>query len=198
MATIRRHDLQLQSVQKIMTKAMLPPVRLADSFLLEEVETPAVPSPTEALNACLDSLSWLASANLQMDQMRREGFKAALLSRYKSLTNVPDPSTELLFGDLDNRMKDLYEKAKLEHTLQPASPSKFTKVSVHPGAGNAYMTRATTRRANCHFPSSTSASKKTCVVSPQWTTCQRLRENNPAGGSRTPKGKYFSLHSPCC
>ena len=54
-----------------MTMAMLPLVRLADSFLLAEVETPAMPSPTEALNACLDSFSLLASANLQMDQMRR-------------------------------------------------------------------------------------------------------------------------------
>ena len=89
MTTIRGHDLQLQSVQKIMTKAMLPLVRLADSFLLAEVETPAMPSPTEALNACLDSFSLLASANLQMDQMRREGFKAALPTRYKGLVNVP-------------------------------------------------------------------------------------------------------------
>ena len=62
MATIRGHGLQLQSVQKIMTKAML---------LFAEVQTPAMPSPTEALNACLDSFSLLASANLQMDQMRR-------------------------------------------------------------------------------------------------------------------------------
>ena len=37
---------------------------------------------------------------------------------------------------------------------------------------------------------------KTCVVSPQWTTCQRLRGNNSEEGSRTPKGKYFSLPSP--
>ena len=59
------------SVQKITTKAMFPLVRLADSFLLAEVETPAMPSPTEALNACLDSFSLPASANLQMDQMRR-------------------------------------------------------------------------------------------------------------------------------
>ena len=71
MTTIRGRYLQLQSVQKIMTKAMLPLVRLADSFLLAEVETPAMPSPTETLNACLDSFSLLASANLQTDQMRR-------------------------------------------------------------------------------------------------------------------------------
>ena len=106
MATIRGHDLQLQSVQKIVTKAMFPIARLADSFLLAEVEAPAMPSPTEALNACLDSFSLLASANLQMDQMHREGFKAALPTHYKGLTNVPDPPTELLFGDLDTRMKD--------------------------------------------------------------------------------------------
>ena len=74
-----------------------------------------MPSPTEALNACLDSFSLLASANLQMEQMHR-GFNAALPTRYKGLTNVPDPPTELLFGDLDNWMKDLDEKEKLEDT----------------------------------------------------------------------------------
>ena len=72
MATIRVHDLQLQSVQKSVTKAMLPIVGLTDSFLLAEVEAPAMPSPTEALNACLDSFSLLVSANLQMDQMCRD------------------------------------------------------------------------------------------------------------------------------
>ena len=139
-----------------MTNAMLSLLRLADSFLLAEVETPAMPSPTEALNVCLDSFSLLASANLQMDQMRREGFKAALPTRYKDLANVP---TELLLGDMDTRMKDLDEKMKLEDTLQSAPPPKFTKVSVHPSAGKAYVPRATTRRANSRFPSSLSASK---------------------------------------
>ena len=47
MATIRGHDLQLQSVQKIMTKAMLPLVRLADSFFLAESEPAELPDPTE-------------------------------------------------------------------------------------------------------------------------------------------------------
>ena len=95
-----------------------------------------MPSPTEALNACLDSFSLLTSANLQMDQMGREGFKAALPTRYKCLVNVPAPPTELLFGDLNTRMKDLDENAKLEDTLQSAPPPKFTKVSV-PNAGKA-------------------------------------------------------------
>ena len=37
MTTIRGHDLQLQSFQKIVTKAMFPLVQLAESFLLTEV-----------------------------------------------------------------------------------------------------------------------------------------------------------------
>ena len=53
-------------------------------------------------------------------------------------------------------MKDL---AKLEDTLQSAPPSKFTQVSVYPGAGKAYVPRAPTRRANSRFPLSSSASK---------------------------------------
>ena len=63
-----------------------------------------------------------------------EGFKAALPTRYIGLVNVPDAPTELLFRDLDTRMKDLDEKAKLEDTLQSGPPPKFTKVSVHPSA----------------------------------------------------------------
>ena len=80
-------------------------------------EPPELPDPAEALSECLNSFSLLASANLQMDQLRREGFNAALPSQYKGLTNVPDPPTEMLFGDLDKRMKDLDEKAKLESNL---------------------------------------------------------------------------------
>ena len=57
MAAIRGHDLQLQSVQKVMTKATLPLVRLADSFLLAESDSAEVPAPTDALHACLSSFS---------------------------------------------------------------------------------------------------------------------------------------------
>ena len=131
MATIRGHDLHLQSAQKIMRKAMLPLVRLADSFFLAESEPAELPDPTETLSECLNSFSLLASANLQMDQLRREGFKAALPSRHKGLTNVPDPPTEMLFGDLDKRMKDLDKKAKLESNLQHAPPPK-SAVTTHP------------------------------------------------------------------
>ena len=59
-------------------------------------------------------------------------------------------------------MKDLYEKAKLEDTLQSAPPPKFTKVSVHPSAGKAYVPRASARGANSRFPSSSLASKNLC------------------------------------
>ena len=98
-----------------------------------------------------------ACSPVQTRRWTREGFKAALST--KGPTNVPDPPTELLFGDLDTRMKDLNEKAKLEDTLQSAPPSKFTQVSVHPGAGKAYVPHTIRRRANLRFPSSPSASK---------------------------------------
>ena len=93
MATVRGHDLQLQTVQKLMTKAMLPLVHMADGFCLAESDETAMPNPTEALNACLDSFSLLAGANLQMDQLRREGFKSALHLQYKGLTNAPEVPT---------------------------------------------------------------------------------------------------------
>ena len=144
-----------------------------------------------------EGLRFLASANLQMDQMRREEFKAALPTCYKGLTSVPDPPTELLFGDLDTRMKDLDEKAKMEDTLQSAPPSKFTKVSVHPGAGKAYVPPTTTRRANSRFPASSSASKNLHRF-PTMDNLSTTLGKQPRGRSRTPKGKYFSLHSPCC
>ena len=91
-----------------------------------------------------------------MDQLHREGFKAALPSQYKGLTNVPDPPTEMLFGDLDKRMKDLDEKAKLESNLQPAPPPK-SAVTTHPRGGKAYTPRSTATRPNYRFPSSTAS-----------------------------------------
>ena len=193
MATIRGHDLQLQSLQKIMTKAMLPLVRLAESFLLAEVETPAMHSPTEALNACLDSFSLPSSANLHMDQMRREGFKAALPTRYKGLVNVPDPSTELLFGSQIICIRRRSWRMLCSLSLLPSLP-RFLCIPVQ-------------ERPMClvlppgePIPASLCPLRlqKNCVISPQWTTCQRLRGNNPEEGSCTPKGKYFSLPSPYC
>ena len=151
MAAIRGHDLHLQSIQKVMTKAMLPLVRLADSFLLAESDC------TDALHACLSSFSLLATANLQMGQLRRDGFKAVLPPQYKGLTTVPDPPTELLFGDLHKRMKDLDEKAKLETNLQPG-PST-SSVSTTSGRDKAYTPRNATKHANYRFPSSTTAPK---------------------------------------
>ena len=75
------------------------------------------------------------------------------------MTNVPDSTHRaLVCGFGTHRMKDLDEKAKLEDTLQSAPPSKFTKVSVHPGAGKAYVPRTTTSRTNSCFPLSSSAS----------------------------------------
>ena len=96
-----------------------------------------------------------------MDQLRREGFKAALPSQYKGLTNVPDPRTEMLFGDLDKRMKDLDEKAKLESNLQLAPPPK-SAVTTHPRGGKAYTPRSTATRPNYRFPSSTASKNLRC------------------------------------
>ena len=126
-----------------MTKAMLQLVRLADRFFVAETGSDVKPHPTEALNLCLDSFSLLAGANLQMDQLRREGFQAALPSKYKALTTNPETPTELLIGTLDTRMKELDEKAKLEETLQPASTSKPMKVIVHPPPSRAFTSRST-------------------------------------------------------
>ena len=128
-----------------MTKAMLPLVRLADHFFLAESEPAELPDPTEALSEYLNSFSLLASANLQMDQLCREGFKAALPSQYKGLTNISVLPMEMLFGDLDKRMKDLDEKAKLESNLQPAPPPK-SAVTTHPRGGKAY----TPTSVHCH------------------------------------------------
>ena len=45
MAPIRSNDLQLHGVQKLMPKAMLPLVRLADSFFVAETRNDVMPNP---------------------------------------------------------------------------------------------------------------------------------------------------------
>ena len=50
--------------------------------------------------------------------MRR---KAALPTHYKGLVHVPDPPTELLFGDLDTQMKDLEEMVGGYFAVCPSS-----------------------------------------------------------------------------
>ena len=190
MAAIRGHDLQLQSIQKVMTKAMLPLVRLADSFLLAESDSAEMPAPTDALHACLSSFRLLATANLQMDQLHRDGFKDALPPQYKGLTTIPDPPTELLFGDHDNRMKDLDEKAKLETNLRPG-PSKSSSPPPPAVTRHIHLGMQPSVPIIVFLPPPWL--QKTCVVSPQWKIYHRLRGNKAEEGSHTPKGKPYSL-----
>ena len=63
MSAIRGHELQLQSIQKVMTKAMLPLVRLADSFLLAESDSAVMPAPTDALHVQLQLASYCELAD---------------------------------------------------------------------------------------------------------------------------------------
>ena len=115
-----------------------------------------MPAPTDALHACLSSFSLLATANLQMDQLRRDGFKAALPPQYKGCT-------ELLFGDLDKRMKDLDEKARpicnQAHPRPQSPPPPAVTRHIHLGMQPSVPIIVFLPPPRL---------QKTCVVSPQW------------------------------
>ena len=70
----------------------------------------------------MDSVGILSSANLHVDQLRRDRFKPVLPTGYKSLATSPDAPSEFLFGNLDKRMKDVEEKLKLENQLNTLTP----------------------------------------------------------------------------
>ena len=68
----------------------------------------------KALQDCMDSLMLQAAAQSQLDNFRRDQFKAILPNDLRSLAADPNDGSKLLFGDnLDKRIQDIIAQFKL-------------------------------------------------------------------------------------
>ena len=182
MATIRGHDLQLQSVQKIMTKTMLPLVRLADSFLLAEVETPAMPRSPECLfgqlqlaRQCIPTDGPHAQRGLRLlYQPVTRAWSKYLIHPQSSCLGIWTPGWRIWI-----RRQSWGILCSLP--LLPSLP-RFLYIPVQERAMCLVLPPEGPIPASLRPP----RLQKTCFTSPQWTTCQQLRGNNPEEGSCTP------------
>ena len=78
-------------------------------------------------DSCMTSLPLLNEANLEVEMLRRDAFKPTTPRIYKSLISKPGVSKTLLFGDnMEDQMRSLETKEKLQKALEPEKPQKKT------------------------------------------------------------------------
>ena len=126
MPHIRSNDIKLQSAQNTYFKATLPIIRLAHSLVSARENPVECKIDTEkALQECMDSLMLQAAAQLQLDNFRRDQFKAILPNDLRSLAADPNDGSKLLYGDnLDKRIQDINAQSKIKSSLATNGHSK--------------------------------------------------------------------------
>ena len=119
MPNIRSNDIKLQSAQNNYIKATLLIIRLAHSLVSARENPVECKLDTEkALQECMDSLMLQAAAQSQLDNFRRDQFKAILSNDLRSLAADPNDGSKLLFGDnLDKRIQDINAQSKIKSSL---------------------------------------------------------------------------------
>ena len=116
MPHIRSNDIELQSAQNTYIEATLPIIWLAHSLVSARENPVECKIDTEkALQECMDALMLQAAAQLQLDNFRRDQFKAILPNDLHSLAADPNDGSKLLFGDnLDKRIQDINAQSKIK------------------------------------------------------------------------------------
>ena len=126
MPHIRSNDIKLQRAQNTYIKATLPIIRLAHSLVSARENPVECKIDTEkALQECMDALMLQAAAQSQLDNFRRDQFKAILPNDLRSLAADPIDGSKILFGDnLDKRIQDINAQSKIKSSLATNGHSK--------------------------------------------------------------------------
>ena len=124
MSNARGKDGSLKKVNNILIKSMMPLMRVVDKLYLADTTEAEAPSMKAVFDSCMTSLSLLNEANLEVETLCRDAaFKPTTPRIYKSLISKPGVSKTLLFGDnMEDQMKSLETKEKLQKALEPEKP----------------------------------------------------------------------------
>ena len=127
MSNARGKDGSLKRVNNILIKSIMPLMRVVDKLYLADTTEAEAPSMNAVFDSCMTSLSLLNEANLEVETLRRDAFKPTTPRIYKSLISKPGVSKTLLFGDnMEDQMRSLETKEKLQKALEPEKPQKKT------------------------------------------------------------------------
>ena len=117
----KNRDAKLRSVQGNIARCAVPAVKLAEGLLAKQV------NKTELIETALDTVTLLANANAQLNQLRRDALKPGLQARYQSLCKVDeadDTSQWLLGSNLNDRIKSAAQGGKLVRRGQYMPPGQ--------------------------------------------------------------------------
>ena len=118
MGAIRVKEKALQAAQEPLAKAMYRTMRVAEGVTSDKMD------PSSAVDHCMDIVAMATNALHQIDQVRRELYKAVLPSSLKDLISCPLGDNAELFGDnLKDRQKEIVASNELSQSLAEKPPT---------------------------------------------------------------------------
>ena len=110
--TIKSKDIKFQNIQKVLMKGLTVVVELMNKTMVA-IENQSAVSRSEILDGLSDAVSFLSSANQEINMRRKELWRPELDESYKALYIYNKPVTTMLFGDnLPQKVKELSDTKK--------------------------------------------------------------------------------------
>ncbi|KAJ8035056.1 hypothetical protein HOLleu_22144 [Holothuria leucospilota] len=106
----RTRDIKLQKIQMLNMKAMTALTSLLNDTLVSKAKL----DKQSLLLKVTDALALMGSANVDLNQLRRDLIKPELKPEYKGLFDKSTPPSKLLFGDdIPQKLRDISDANKL-------------------------------------------------------------------------------------
>jgi len=129
-AKCRSEDIKLQSIQQALTKSQVLVLKSAE-MLSNAAKAGDNPDYKALLMLMRDSIGLAGHANKNLNQFRRDMFRASIPAPMQSITKDVPEEDKLLFGDnLEKRAQELQTSSKALSALKmPQNPQKAAKSS---------------------------------------------------------------------
>ena len=112
----KNKDAKLRGIQGNIARCVVPALKIVEGVLSKEM------NESQIIETALDAVTLLASANGQLNQVRRDTLKSGLQPHYQSLCHMEngDGTSQWLFGDnLSDRIKSAAQGGKVTRQRGP-------------------------------------------------------------------------------
>ena len=115
-AYTRNRDMKIQRVQFLNIKAMTALTLMLNDIIVAK----GTLNKETIMSRTTDALALLGSANIDLNQVRRDLIKPELKAEYRALSSNSSQNSALLFGDdISQQMRDIADANKISRRLTP-------------------------------------------------------------------------------
>lgn len=121
-AAARNSDLDIQNPQKLIAHAIVPIIRVVDTFVRMSQQGDK-DGTIETVSRLMEDISSMVMANDEKNHVRRNNIKPSLNADYRSLCSSQNAVTRNLFGDtITDQLKTIQESNKVVKKLNDDRP----------------------------------------------------------------------------